>query len=149
MKYFTRERHLAMQVRDPAAADAADAAWEEAVEHYEAALTALRPTLPEGVRRLLDGFHFHDARVLSMGQRGEEFVISLQLDVPPQEVVTLSYTLTGEPTLRKEPFAWGGQTLLWLYDEVEQPGAATYVHSVLFGNGWELALPFREVRSPA
>ena len=51
--------------------------------------------MPESVRELVDGFFLHDARVLSMGRRGDTFVISLQLDVPPNELLTVTYTLTG------------------------------------------------------
>jgi hypothetical protein len=38
MKYFTRQRYLALQERGEDAMDAADAAWGEAVERYEAHL---------------------------------------------------------------------------------------------------------------
>ncbi|HYT92250.1 MAG TPA: DUF4085 family protein, partial [Gemmataceae bacterium] len=103
MNYFTRERYLALQNFDDDAMSAADADWESAVERYESYLQSIRPQLPESVRQLLDGFYLHDARVLSMGQRGETFVISLQLDPPPHELLTLTYTLAGQPEVKQEP----------------------------------------------
>jgi uncharacterized protein DUF4085 len=149
MKYFTRERYLAQQLPDQAAMDAADADWEQAADRYDAYLQTIRPDLPESVRQLLDGFYLHDARVLSMGQRGESFVISMQLDAPPNELLTVAYTLAGSPQVSKEPFL-AGETLPpeWLYDEVEQVqegGRRHFVHSILFSNGWEARLPFRDV----
>ena len=58
-------------------------------------MQSIRAEMPESVRELVDGFFLHDARVLSMGRRGDTFVISLQLDVPPNELLTVTYTLTG------------------------------------------------------
>src|SRR5260370_31155252 len=86
------------------ARDAADAAWAEAVARYDAYLQTIRPEMPETVRELVDGFYLHDARVLSMGRRGDTFVISLQLDVPPSELLTIPYTLAGAPDITQDLF---------------------------------------------
>lgn len=150
MNYFTRERYLALQERGDDAMDAADAAWDEAVERYEAYLQTIRPEMPESVRELLDGFSLHDARVLSMGRRGDTFVISLQLDVPPNELLSITYTLAAAPEIKRELFPWAaaGTSPAWLYEEIERvrEGDRSYfVHSILFSNGWEARLPFREV----
>ena len=151
MNYFTRERYLALQDFDESAMDAADAEWEAVVDRYEAYLQTIRPDMPESVRQLLDGFYLHDARVLSMGRRGETFVISLQLDVPPNELLTITYRLAGSPEVKKEPFpnAEGSSPLAWMYEEIESVGEADekhFVHSILFSNGWELTLRFRDVQ---
>jgi hypothetical protein len=150
MKHFTRERYLAMQSRDDVACRAADAAWDEAVEHYEADLAALRPDLPEAARQLLDEFYLHDAEVLRLEQGGDRFVITLQLDVPPHEVLTIAYSLAGQPEWRKDLFPWGSDVgnPLWLFDEMDRAGTendAHLIHSVLFSNGWELTVPFRDL----
>jgi hypothetical protein len=150
MNHFTRERYLALQDRDNDAMDAADAAWEEAVARYQAYLQTVRPEMPESVRELLDGFYLHDARVLSIGRRGETFVISLQLDVPPNELLTITYHLAGAPDIKQELFPWatGAAAPEWLYEEIElvrQGDRSHFVHSILFSNGWEVRLPFREV----
>jgi hypothetical protein len=149
MNYFTRERYLALQERGDAM-DAADAAWDEAVARYEAYLQTIRPEMPESVRELLDGFYLRDARVLSMGRRGETFVISLQLDVPPNELLTITYSLAGPPEIRQDLFPWATPTATpaWLYEEIElvrEGERGHFIHSILFSNGWEVRLPFREV----
>ena len=147
MNYFTRERYLAMQNFDKPAMDADDAAWEDAVDRYDAYLQTIRPDLPESVRQLLDGFYLHDARVLSMGQRGETFVISLQLDAPSHELLTITYTLAGPPEVTKTPFpdGEGSSPPAWLYEEiqrVQEGDQKHFIHAILFSNGWEARLPF-------
>src|SRR5271168_4984830 len=105
MKYFTKdliERYGCMD--NEAVFLAADAEWEAALERYAAYLQTIRPDMPESVRRLDEDFCLHDARVLSMGQRGDTFVISLQLDTPAKELLTITYTIAGSPEINKEPF---------------------------------------------
>ncbi|MHB1421738.1 MAG: DUF4085 family protein [Gemmataceae bacterium] len=150
MKYFTRQRYLALQESGDDAMDAANAAWEEAVQNYDAYVQSIRPEMPESVRELLEGFFLHDARILSMGRRGETFVISVQLDVPPNELLTITYTLAGAPEIKQEifPRAAPGAAPAWLYEEIElirEGERSHFVHSILFSNGWEARLPFREV----
>jgi hypothetical protein len=150
MNYFTRERYLALQQRGDEAMDAADAAWAEAVERYDAYVRTIRPEMPEAVRELLEGFYLHDARVLSMGRRGDTFVISLQLDVPPNELLTITYSLAGTPEIKQDLFPWAtaAATPHWLYEEIElirQGNEPYFVHAILFSNGWEVRLPFRAV----
>jgi hypothetical protein len=151
MNYFTRERYLALQERGEDAMDAADAAWAEAVDRYDAYLRTIRPEMPEAVRELLDGFYLHDARVLSMGRRGDTYVISVQLDAPPNELLTITYRLAAPPEIKQELFTWAGPnaTPAWLYDEIElvRDGEQShFLHSILFSNGWEMRLAFREVQ---
>jgi len=152
MKYFTRERYLAMQDCTEAAMDAADADWENAVERYDAYLQTIRAEMPECVRQLLDGFYLHDARVLSMGQRGDRFDISVQLDVPPNDLLHITYALTGSPEVTESTFPWAKEShpVDWLYEEMEwlrEEDRNRFVHSILFSNGWEIRLPFRAVQT--
>jgi hypothetical protein len=51
-----------------------------------------------------------------------------------------------------ERTAWvsNTSTVTWLYDEVEQVPEGHrkhFVHSILFSNGWEIRLPFRDVHT--
>ena len=152
MKYFTRERYLALQNSEKAAIDAADADWENAVERYEAYLQTLRPHMPASVQLLLDGFYLHDARVLSIGQQQDTFVISLQLDVPPNDLLSVTYVLADTLEVKKETFPWVKEAypVDWLYEELEwvcEGDRKHFVHSILFSNGWEIRLPFREVQT--
>jgi hypothetical protein len=93
MNYFTRARYLALQNLREDEMDAAAADWDAAVAAYGAQFQALRPQMPASVRQLRDDFH--DARVLSIGQRGDTLIVSLRLDVPPNDLLTISYTLAG------------------------------------------------------
>jgi hypothetical protein len=150
MKYFTPERYRALQHTDESAMPAADADWESAVDQYESYLLTIRSEMPESVRRLLDGFYLHDAIVLSMGRSGDQLCITLQLDVPPRDLLFVTYSLEGPPEINREAFPANGspQNPQWLYDEIEQvrTGQQCYfVHSVLLSNGWEIHVPFRGV----
>jgi hypothetical protein len=151
MNYFTRKRYLALQEPGDDAMDAADAAWAEAADRYGNYLQTIRPEMPEAVRELLEGFYLHDARVLSMGRRGDTFVISVQLDVPPNELLTITYSLAGAPEVKQELFPWAAPTATphWLYDEIEllrEGNEPRFAHSILFSNCWEVRLPFRAVQ---
>jgi Protein of unknown function (DUF4085) len=151
MKYFTKNLLERYGSPDDAVARCAEDKWEGALDRYEAYLQTIRPDMPESVRQLEDGFYFHDARVLSMGRRDENFVISLQLGVPPNELLTITYSLAGSPEINKEPFAGGKDTPFpwWLYEEIEQVRTGDrkhFIHSILFSNGWEISLPFSDVQ---
>jgi hypothetical protein len=50
----------------------------------------------------------NEVRVLSMGQRGNTFAISLQLDVLPNELLTITYHLAGTAEIKQELFPWAG-----------------------------------------
>ena len=152
MKYFTRDRYLGLQTSNDDAMDAADAAWQAAVAAYDTRLQGLRAILPEGVLGLLEDYYFPGARVLSLGQRGEFFVVTLQLDVPPHDLLTITYALSGPPAVKRDNFAWvtKGHAMSWLCDEIEMVGDETrphFVHSILLSSGWEIDVPFHSVQT--
>jgi hypothetical protein len=151
MRYFTPQRYLALQNADPLAMNAADADWDEAVEHYDAYLQSIIQEIPETVRSLLDGFYLHDARVLIIGQREDTFLISLQLDVPPKELLTITYTLAGSAKINKQGFSppGGEHAPVWLYEEIEslrESDKQIFAHDILLSNGWVLRIPFSDVK---
>ena len=151
MKYFTPDLYIRGQSPDEGVLDEAERLWEEAGERYLAALTAIRPALPPGVRHVLDSYYLHDAVVLGMGRQGNAFVLVLQLDTPPHSLLTFTYDLVGEPVIRTDVLPPELRTppehVEWMYDEVEvipgQPPVCCL--SVLLSNGWELQLRFRDV----
>jgi hypothetical protein len=152
MKYFTPERYVALQdFSSDEVMNAADAAWEEAVDQYDASYRSIEALLPPEYRRLQEDYYLHDARVLYIGQQGKRFVIALRLDPPPQQILQLTYELDGEPIINREaiPAAHRGTGAVdWMHDEVEVVSQSPLVcmHSILFGNGWEVRLPFRALR---
>lgn len=152
MKYFTPERYIALQdFSTDEVMNAADAAWEEAVDQYDAYYRSVEAALPGEYRKLQESYYLHDATILYMGRRGNSFLISLRLDPPPQQVLQLTYELEGEPIIDREalPTAHRGTGVVdWMHDEVEviSQTPLVCVHSILLGNGWEVQLPFRTLR---
>jgi hypothetical protein len=95
---------------------------------------------------------FGDAAVRSLGRQGDRFVIVLQLDTPPHDLLTLTYHLVAEPRVDREALPAEDRTpddhVEWLYDEFElEPGPPPMAtHSILLSNGWELLLRFRDLQ---
>lgn len=164
MNYFTTDLFVRLQnLQDRTANED----WEQAVGKYDAHLRRIRSQLPRSLRRIVEEFSLHDAEVLCMSRRRDTLSISLQLDPPTEFLLVLEYVLVAEPEINPSALAvdycsdWAG----WLYDEVEveRPRSGTraapkngraaagasgavYVHRILLGNGWEVALRFRHVR---
>lgn len=151
MKYFTPELYTRLQDREPEAMDAADAAWTTAAESYDNYLQTIQPELPPDVRQLMAGYYLHDAEVLSAVRQADSFVFLLQLDVPPHDLLSITYTLTGEPLIDHSAFPaeYRSSRMTWQYEELEMCSQGNhwhYRHAILFSNGWEIQVPFREVR---
>jgi hypothetical protein len=146
MRYFTPELIARLNCSDPAEADAADAEWDRRQEEYEAELAHIEPTLPEHLRAFNE-LLLHDAGVLSLARQGEQLILVLHKDIPPRDLVIITYTLAGEPDFDMEalPVGMRSPMMNFDYDEfgVEK---GVYTQSMLFSNGWEVRLRFRDVR---
>jgi hypothetical protein len=152
MEYFTPELIAAYGSDDAATWREAEACWDAVCEKYNAALDLLKPAFPPDLRRLEDNYSLHDAVIRGMGRREGAFVIVLQIDAPPQPLLTLTYDLAEDPIVKQEVLppdhrSTGGH-IDWQYDEIEkaldQP--PTWRQSILLSNGWEIVLHFRDVR---
>jgi hypothetical protein len=152
MKYFTGERYIALQdFTNDAALDGADAAWEEAVAHYDAYLQHVLPILPPEVRQFVEEYYLHDAAILSMGRQGDDFVMVVQPDEPPHSLLTLRFILAGDPTIDREalPPQFRSPSPQWLHEEIEVVGEGVGRHfrlSILLDNGWEITLPIHDLQ---
>jgi hypothetical protein len=152
MKYFTPELIAAYGSDDPIVAKEAGNRWEAVCESYNAALAALKSALPSSVHRLANAYILHDAVIRSMGRREGAFVIVLQLDAPPQSLLTFTYDLASEPILHHEVLPeecrGSSEQIEWQYDEIEQASSQppSWRQSILLSNGWEIVLHFRDVR---
>jgi hypothetical protein len=152
MRYFTPELILMGQSNEEAILDEQERLWEEAGARYVAYLDTIRPRFPPGLRHLDEHYYLHDAVIQGMGQRDRSFVIILQLDTPPQSILTLSYDLVEAPRILKDVLpaesCGTGPRVDWQYDEIEMgPGdPPTWRQSILLGNGWELTLHFSDVQ---
>lgn len=151
MKYFTPDLVVAYGSDDTDTWREAERRWDAAGEAYEAHLAGLRGDLPAGLRRLADGYRLHDATIRAMGSQDGAFVIVLQVEGPPQPLLTLTYDLVAEPEIEQEVLPTGyrsGGPVEWQYDEIERlPGrSAGWQHSILLSNGWVVTLRCRDVR---
>ena len=153
MKYFTPERYAALQdFSSDEVMNAADEAWEEAGARYVAYLDTVRQQFPAGLRQIDESYYLHDAIIQGMGRRGPYFVMILQLDTPPQSILTFTYDLVEDPIIVKDALpadlCGTGSIVDWQYNEIEMvPGdPPTWRESLLLGNGWELTLHFRDVK---
>jgi hypothetical protein len=75
----------------------------------------------------------------------------LRKDIPPQDVLILTYFLTQEPIVDKNalPACCRGPVMDFQYDEFElisENDRKIYSQDILFGNGWEMRLRFRDVQ---
>lgn len=154
MKYFTPEMYARLQDREPEAMDAADEAWADAAARYDSYVQSILPQLPPAVRQLLEGYYLHDAEVLSVSRQGDTFVLQLRLDTPPNDLLGITYTLSAEPVIDRAAFPpqYRSSPMTWQYEELEVCGSDTarhYRQAILFSNGWEIQVPFRDVRLTA
>ena len=149
MKYFTPELYLRGQATDPATAHDVDRLWDEALDQYERRLEVVRPDLPEHLRAFND-LLLHDSRVESISRRNSELVMVLRKDIPPRDLITVTYKLAGEPFIDKEVFPpeHRAPVMEFMYDELDmsdEGGQRVFTHGILFGNGWEMQIRFHDL----
>jgi hypothetical protein len=158
MKYFTPERYLDLgKLDDERAFLAAQETWEQALAGYRDHLQRIRKELPRSLWRLVQSVYLHDARVLTMQQNDQDFIITLQPLSPPAQLIVLGYSLVEEPTILQNilPPDRCREPIEWLYDEfdLDRPEGPqglsasgrkpTFRHDILLSNGWEVGLRFR------
>lgn len=149
MRYFTPDLIDRFGSSDSAVANAADEEWEALNEQYESYLRQIEPHLPVHVRAFND-LLLHDARVYSVARQGDHLLLVLHKDIPPRDLVVLRYTLTEEPYINREALSAPHRSPVmdFLYDEFELIHGGErpeYAQAILFGNGWEMRLRFRDV----
>jgi hypothetical protein len=152
MNYFTPELLLAYGSEDEATWKEGEARWEEASDRYRAYLDTVKGAFPPGLRRIEESYYLHDATVQGMGSREGTFLVVLRLDTPPHSLLTFTYDLTAAPVVRADALPaelrTRGPAPEWLYDEIEKAEGEppTWRQSILFSNGWEVTLNFRDVQ---
>ena len=152
MRYFTQDLIVRGQSHDDTVLNEVEAHWDENCERYAAYLDSVRDRLPPGLRHRIDNYYLHDAVIRGMGWQDNAFVIVVQLDTPPQSIISFTYQLLSEPVIQKDtlpPEVRGtGSIVDWQYDEIEMvPGdLPTWCQAILLSNGWELRLHFRDVQ---
>jgi hypothetical protein len=150
MKYFTPELLGRLGSSDEATFKIADTEWDRRLEAYEQHLGLLEPSLPKHIREFND-LLLHDARVHGIARQGNQFIVILRKDVPPCDLVLLTYTLNAEPRIDRQalPPEERSPVMDYLYNEFDmvRDGPTTcYTEDILFSNGWEIGLSFRDVQ---
>jgi hypothetical protein len=152
MRFFTPELIAMGQSSDEGVLREQERLWEEAGDRYVAYLDSIRARFPTGLRQIDENYYLHDAIIRAMGRRGQFFVIVLQLDSPPQSILTFTYELTLDPRIVKNTlppeYSGTGTMVDWQYDEIEMVAGETptWRQSILLNNGWEVILHFRDVQ---
>jgi hypothetical protein len=149
MKFFTRELYERCQSDVEAVLDGAEEQWESALQAYDQQQKEIATKLPTHLRAFQE-LLLHDAAVQSIGRQGDRLILILRKDIPPRDLIILSYALDGEPVL--EPFArnprdWTRPTDFNFdeFDLIHEKGKIIYTQEIVFGNGWLLRLRFRDV----
>lgn len=150
MRFFTPDLLERFKSSDPAIAGAADAEWETAHERYAEKMRQLEPTLPPHLREFNE-LLLHDASLQTLARDGNRLLMVLKKDVPPRDVVVLTYDLLDEPLLvpfEKQPREWQKPTRFDFdeFAQVQEGDRAVYLQSIVFANGWELRFRFQDVR---
>jgi hypothetical protein len=152
VKYYTQDLLGRFGSENDAIAAAAQREWEERSDQYVAHLQTIRLRLSRRLIEFLDRYDLHDATAINLGRSDAEFYISLLLESPQKEWLTLRYELAWgmEPELIRNEIAPEDQrpVFQWLYDEVDimtSGRLGVFTHSILFTNGLELRLYFYEM----
>jgi hypothetical protein len=152
MKFFTPELYVQFNSSDPAVADRANDAWENALNAYRIHLRRIEKDLPPGSRELSKTY-LHDAELLDprkpIALSSEVGLIAATQRTAGKVWQThlVIYSLTGKvhtSQVREWPFS--RKQAHWLYDELDAGSAkGVGIHRILLSNGTVVAVPFRGV----
>jgi hypothetical protein len=150
MKFFTAELYQRTRSTDEATLNVAEDEWEAALERYEQHLHAIEPVLPDHIRSFNE-LLLHDATIRSIARERHRLIMILRKDVPPRDLVILTYELEGEPVLLPfvhDPRDWSAPTAVNFdeFDVAHQNDRTQYTQEIVFGNGWLLQLRFHDVQ---
>jgi hypothetical protein len=147
MKYFTPEVLGQVASRDDDVADAGFHAWDRAIVRYKRRWMRIKHAFPKSVRRFeTEPICLHDAEVLSMARRKNEFVMVLHQEPPSRDIVILKFTLDGEMEIDTAGLPPDGppDRVFWLYEEFDLDRDKRRRFEVMLSNGWIVKLHFRK-----
>jgi hypothetical protein len=97
--------------------------------------------------RDFNGLLLHDAELQSLARNGQRLLMVLHKDIPPRNLVVLTYELTADSVLvafAASPRTWGFPAR-FDFDEFDRD-QDIFTQCICFNNGWELRLRFRDVQ---
>jgi hypothetical protein len=151
LKYALLERCRSL---DNDAAEAACDEWDRAIAHYNTALAAIQPQFPAAVRKILDCFSLHDAKVLTYFLTRRKLSLLIRLEgnsARPGKMLELKYTVAkGGLRIMKhgKDKDWPKDRGRIQYDEfgkAPDSTAAVFSHSLLLAEGCELRIRFTDL----
>lgn len=126
--------HEAMQARDDAASQAADAAWEAAAALYDEYLKSV--AWPPGIRDLLDNGSLHDATAVDWWPANGGWILTLRQDNGAWDGRDyIAVVQWHEPALVSSTLGPAGVASYWLYDQLAELGGCRYRHYIYLTNG--------------
>jgi hypothetical protein len=157
MRYFTPQLYLQFNSDDDRQADAAQIAWDAALDRYREHLAGLRDDVPPHIMRLAK-LALHDAEVLAFDQRPPDpkprsaavhqqprmQILSVLRD-DQERVVTILYSLADRVrTAKARGWPFSSARRHWLYDELDvaPDDRSTLLHRILFSDGLTVEIPF-------
>jgi hypothetical protein len=151
MKYFTPDLHTRFCSLDPAVAGPAHAEWEQVLTKYEQRIKKIRSEMSPQVRQLGEQLRLHDADLVCLLRQNNAAILVLRLEPPATDVVLLRYEVLREPVVTADvlPPDVRSSRPQFLYDEVDviiRKGQKLFTHAILFSNGLEVKLSFRDVQ---
>jgi hypothetical protein len=150
MKFFTRDLYRRCRSTDEAVLITACDEWEQANEAYERHLATIEKEFPSHMREFA-ALLLHDAKVQSIARQGNQLILVLHKDIPPRDLVILSYDLDREPIVEQfadAPTDWSRPTT-FDFDELdieEKEESKSYSQAIVFANGWLIRLSFRDAQ---
>jgi hypothetical protein len=156
MRYFTPERYLQLQkVADDRSITAALDEWERALVSYGEELARIDRHLPAELRQFATRECLHDALLLASWMEDLRFSFLLYPEPPEERLFLLVFRLVEPPYIDRSAFSRDYDTpqMGWLYEELsleqepaqgEQGATPVFTLAILFSNGCEIRLRFRE-----
>ena len=156
MKYFTPDLWLRMQSGvNPETFLMAYDEWERELTAYTEEVSRIIPQdrRYRHLRRFALQESLHDAVVQGCWFATQyRLNLLVQPEPPAERLVLLDYALVGEPVVNRNllPQEFRTSQVTWMYDEFALLGATdsadepVFTHNILFGNGCELIICFRQ-----
>jgi len=143
MKFFTRERYLALQVHalppedvDPDDVQQADAMWNAGEQDYQRLIDECFFSFPEGAQKFIDMSSMHDAVIESTEELPKEKTVTIVVVYPPRNghrgarYPGTRYTITFHGTSIVEGLE-GIVGDAWLYQEMHPSDTSAFELHVL------------------
>ncbi len=148
--FANADMHNANQAEDDEASDIASKNWDAALEAYEKRLVDLQFIMPPAVWQFMTRMNLHDAFSLSSGfsPNGDKYMLTVrQTDSQSDRYLAiLIYDLVDvEGQKHTGPgFHSPHNQTYWLYDEFDMVKEGVFLHEVLFSDGTQLNISFKD-----